>query len=219
VLPDIDVVVEATRSGFEQFVVVKSPSAVSNVDQILLPLSGAGVASTTEDASGSLTIRDKSGSRTVRVPTPMMWDSQLTPNDESPANSTAVDIAVRQPAAQRKSATVSDGDGSGVTLVLTPDPKWLTNPETKFPVTIDPQINRVLTTFDTTVSEGSTVDQGGADYLRLGPTTGTSPKKSRSFVHWDSTALRGKQITAARAYFFNWYSTTCTPLSLGGVDY
>jgi hypothetical protein len=61
--------------------------------------------------------------------------------------------------------------------------------------------------------EGSSADQGGADYLRLGATTATAPKKARSFIHWDTSQLRGMHVTSARTYFYNWYSTTCAKTS------
>ncbi|MEV6596829.1 DNRLRE domain-containing protein [Actinoplanes sp. NPDC051346] len=206
VLPQTDLVVEATRSGFEQFVVAKSPAAVPHLDEVLVPLSGKRVAAIDEDATGSLEVEDSAGRMVASVPTPMMWDAQLASNGESPARMTELDVTAQQP---KPAARQTSQGGRQAALKLTPDATWLKDPATKYPVTIDPQINKLLTTFDTTVSEGSSADQGGADYLRLGVTTEAKPKKSRSFVNWDITALRGKQITAASAHFFNWYATTC----------
>jgi len=48
---------------------------------------------------------------------------------------------------------------------------------------------------------------------RPGLTTEATPKKARAFVHWNTSAIRGKQITAATAHFYNFYSTTCTATS------
>ncbi|MDI6105972.1 RHS repeat-associated core domain-containing protein [Actinoplanes sp. NEAU-A12] len=224
VLPDTDLVVEATRSGFEQFVVAKSPAAVPHLDEVLVPLSGTRVAAVDEDATGSLAVEDSAGRKVASVPTPLMWDAQLAPNGESPARVTQVEVTAEQPKTKSKAKAsaknATPAPAGPATLKLTPDVKWLTDPATKYPVTIDPQINKLLTTFDTTVSERSTADQGGADYLRLGVTTEATPKKSRSFVQWDSSALRGKQITAASAHFYNWYSTTCaqTPWEIWTTD-
>lgn len=216
VSPGIDVVVEATRSGFEQFVVVKTPAALPAVKSLSFPLTGAGVGSVTEDSTGSLEVKNRQGKAMGTVPTPLMWDAQLAPNGETPARTAEIDVAVRKPAKASGARTLarSESEPTGsVTLQLNPDQAWLTDPKTRYPITIDPQISKLTTYFDTTVSEGTSADQGGADYLRLGVTTSASPKKSRTFVKWNTSALRGMEITAARTYFYNWYSTTCSKTS------
>jgi hypothetical protein len=216
VLPGIDMVVEATRTGFEQFVVVKTPSAVPHVKSLSFLLTGTGVGSVTEDSTGSLEVKNPAGKTVGSVPTPLMWDAQLAPNGETPARTAEVDTAVQKPAPSaglRSSARTAETATGSVTIQLSPDEAWLTDPKTKYPVTIDPQISKLASTFDTTVMEGSSADQGGADYLRLGVTTAAAPKKARSFVHWDTTELQGMHITSARTYFYNWYSTTCAKTS------
>jgi hypothetical protein len=222
VLPGVDLVIEATRSGFEQFVVLKSPAAVSRVRDLKIPLAGANLGKVQENADGSLNVTDKAGKRTASVPAPLMWDSQVMPNGETPANTVALDVqaATSRPAAGKTTASKNtasaragqpDDTGPGtVSLTLSPDETWLRDPATKYPVTIDPQINRLLTTFDTTVMERVSADRGGANYLQLGVTTSDTPQKARSFVKWDSDALMGKHVESARAYFYNWYSTTCS---------
>lgn len=209
VRPDVDLVVEATRTGFEQFVVVKSPGGVGYVDDLTLPLTGAGVTAADEKADGSFDLTDDNGRVTASVPTPLMWDSRVSANGETPANAIPVAVDASSEHAMAESHTTTDATDV-VTLELSPDKNWLTDPATVYPVTIDPQIDRLLTTFDTTVMEGVTTDRGGANYLQLGPTTATTPRKARSFVKWDSADMVGMHITKARAYFYNWYSTTCT---------
>jgi hypothetical protein len=212
-MPDVDLVVEATRTGFEQFVVLKSRAAVGQIDQLSLPLQGAGAARVTEDSDGGFDIVNDSGKVIAAVPTPVMWDAHVAADGESPTRSAEIDVEVAAaPVATAKSRAVPGhgADAPGVALSLSPDEAWLTSPDTRYPVTIDPQINRLVTAFDTTVMEGVAADRGGANYLQLGATTETSPKRARSFVKWDSADLRGKRITTARAYFYNWYSTTCT---------
>lgn len=214
VLPGVDLIVEATREGFEQFVVLKSAAAADHVDKLSLPLSGAGLADVTEDPDGGLELTTETGQVVATVPTPLMWDARTAANGESPARSTPIDVeAAPEPQPDGRHVTrpgVADTPVEQVGLTLSPDEAWLKDPRTRYPVTIDPQINKLMTTFDTTVMEGVTADRGGSNYLQLGVTTETKPKRARSFVQWDTTALRGKQITAARAHFYNWYSTTCT---------
>jgi hypothetical protein len=205
VKPGVDLIVDATREGFEQFMVLKTPAAVEHVDELSLPLSGAGVVGVAEDPDGGLELTDRTGKVVAVAPTPLMWDARTTANGETPARSAPIALEAGDTAGPRPGA--SDAE---VTLTLSPDKAWLKDPATRYPVTIDPQINKLLTYFDTTVMEGIAADRGGANFLQLGATTEAKPKRARSFVKWNTAVLRGKQITASRAYFYNWYSTTCT---------
>ena len=198
----IDLVVEATRTGFEQYVIVKTRDAVGRIPALALPLSGKGLASLSPDDSGGLTLKDAKGRAIATVPAPEMWDSQRAPGSGEPLRRTLV-AATSEPAAQ----------AGGFTLRMQPNRGWLTDPATQFPVTIDPQINALYTSFDTYVRESDTVDRSSATDLQLGYAGGTINKQSRAFVHWPVSALAGKQITAATVYFWNFYSTTCTATS------
>ncbi len=208
VLPGIDLAVEATRTGFEQFVVVKSRDAVARVSELSLPLSGKSLASHTRDATGALVLKNKSGRTIATSPTPQMWDARVGTDGETPARRADVKTVVKKRAARAASPGRS-ATAPGVDVTLTPDLTWIKDPATAFPVTIDPQI-AVGTVFDTYVTDGDTGDRGGANNLQIGLLSGAGGKRTRSFVSWDTTALRGKQITAATASFYNYYSTTCS---------
>ncbi|MEV4637543.1 RHS repeat-associated core domain-containing protein [Actinoplanes sp. NPDC049548] len=208
VLPGIDLAVEATRTGFEQFVIVKSREAVARVSELSLPLTGKAVVSHTRDASGALVLKDKSGRTVATSPTPQMWDARVAADGETPARRTDVKTAVKKRAARAASAGRS-ATPTGVDVTLTPDLAWINDPATTFPVTIDPQV-AIGTVFDTYVTDGDTGDRGGANNLQIGLLSGANGKRTRSFVSWDTTALRGKQITSASVSFYNYYSTTCS---------
>lgn len=208
VLPGIDLAVEATRTGFEQFVVVKSREAVARVSELSLPLTGKAVASHTRDASGALVLKNKSGRTIATSPTPQMWDARTAADGETPGRRTDVKTVVKKRPARAASVGREAAPG-GVDVTLTPDLAWIKDSATTFPVTIDPQI-AVGTIFDTYVTDGDTGDRGGANNLQIGLLSGANGKRTRSFVSWDTTALRGKQITAASVSFYNYYSTTCT---------
>ena len=209
VRPGVDLVVEATRTGFEQFVVLKAPAAAAHVEELTLPLTGGGVTSAEEHRDGSIDLTGANGDVTASVPTPLMWDARVSANGETPAKTVALNVAA-VPVAEAAATPAAKGRDSGVALELNADQDFLHDPSTRYPVTIDPQIDRLLTTFDTTVMEGVSADRGGANYLQLGVTSSAQPQKARSFVKWDSSELAGEYITQARAYFYNWYSTTCT---------
>ncbi|WP_405095463.1 RHS repeat-associated core domain-containing protein [Micromonospora sp. NBC_01412] len=202
----IDLVVEATRTGFSQFLTVKNRQAVDRLPALAFPLTGKGLSSFSQDSSGGLLLKDAKGRPIAAVPAPEMWDARRNPGTEEPTRRTVVAAKSERPTAQSAQA-------NGLTMRLTPDLTWLKDPATQYPVTIDPQINPLYTTFDTYVKEGDNVDRGGANDLQLGLLAGTPNTKARSFVHWGVSALRGKQITSATVNFWNFWSNTCTATS------
>ncbi|MFG3679405.1 RHS repeat-associated core domain-containing protein [Micromonospora chalcea] len=205
IAPGIDLVVEATRTGFSQFLTVKSRDAVDRLPSLALPLTGKGLASLTQDSAGGLTLLNAKGKPLATVPAPQMWDARRAPGSEEPTRRTMVRTKAERPAAANRGAAAN-----GLTMRLQPDLTWLKDPATQYPVTIDPQVNPLYTSFDTYVKEGDTVDRGGANDLQLGLLAGSPNVKSRAFVHWPVSALAGKQITSATVYFWNFWSNTCT---------
>ncbi|WP_433349470.1 RHS repeat-associated core domain-containing protein [Micromonospora sp. CA-111912] len=202
----IDLVVEATRTGFSQFLTVKNRQAVDRLPALAFPLTGKGLSSFSQDSSGGLLLKDAKGRPIAAVPAPEMWDARRNPGTEEPTRRAVVSAKSERP-------TARSGQANGLTMRLSPDLAWLKDPATQYPVTIDPQVNPLYTTFDTYVKEGDNVDRGGANDLQLGLLAGTPNTKARSFVHWGVSALRGKQITSATVNFWNFWSNTCTATS------
>lgn len=190
--PGVDLVVESTRQGFEQFLVVKNRAAVDQVAAVTYGFGGPGAAAATKAADGSITLSGKGGRESVQIPAPLMWDAKKTPVG-TPVN--------RRPVRTELADT---------TLTLAPDLAWLRNPSTTFPVTIDPTLNPASTTFDTYVQESVTTDRSGETDLQIGLLATTPPTLTRSFLTWDTTVLVGKQINAATVSFWNYWSHTCT---------
>ncbi|BBH70021.1 hypothetical protein ACTI_67060 [Actinoplanes sp. OR16] len=206
VKPGIDLVVQATVNGFEQFTVVKSAQAAEHVGEIVLPLTGPGVASVSEDKRGRLRVRGADGRPQAKIPTPMMWDAGS---------------AVRGEAPQRRqvSADVVKTAGAGsTTLSLKPDKAWLTSPDTVYPVTIDPYFDWSTTAYSTTVVTGYPTGWPDADSLFVG--SYNADIKARSFITWWANALPGLRIDSAIAHFANAYSTSCsaTPWEIWTTD-
>nr|WP_192772146.1 DNRLRE domain-containing protein [Plantactinospora soyae] len=200
-LPGVDLVVEATRLGFEQFLVVKTRSAIGQVDQVRFPFTGPGAAVSSRNPDGAITLADRAGKETARIPAPLMWDAKKTVTG---------DPAVRKPV-----RTDVTNRADRVELTLTPDPTWLRSSSTAFPVTIDPTVNPLTTTFDTYVRETVSTDQNQENNLQIGLLATTPPTLARSFVSWDTTVLVGKQITAATVSLWNFWShpLDCDPVS------
>ncbi|MEV0394992.1 DNRLRE domain-containing protein [Polymorphospora rubra] len=198
VMAGVDLVVEATRVGFAQSLVVKDRTAVERVRRVVLPLTGSGAAGASRDGDGVITLTGGSGAETARIPAPLMWDARRN--------------AVGSPAVERLVDTTAEPRGAGVDLVLTPDLDWLRDPSTVYPVTIDPTVNPTVT-FDTWVQQADTTNRSGANDLRLGVLASTPPAIARSFLEWNSAVLTGKQINSATVSFWNFWSHTCDPVS------
>ncbi|MGN9805303.1 DNRLRE domain-containing protein [Micromonospora sp. L32] len=196
VRPGVDLVVESTRTGFEQFLVVKNRAAVAQVSALSLPLRSKGVA-LTDDKRGGFEIRNKGGAVVGVSPQPEMWDAQVDPKSGE---------RVRRAKVAKKVGTAKAGR---LAMTLTPDERWLTDPKTVFPVTIDPAVT-LKPNYDAFVQSDYTSDQSAATELKLGTYDGGTTK-ARSFLRFDGLDwLKGKQVQAATLYLWEHHSWSCT---------
>jgi hypothetical protein len=204
VLPGVDLVVQVTASGFEQYTVVKSAAAAKYVKKISLPLAGLGVASATVENNGRMKVLGSGGRQQAEIPTPMMWDSRSATRG-GPLKPRRVTVdRVNTNAASTDKATAATAP---VTLNLAPDQQWLTAPDTVYPVIIDPYVDWSTTAASTTVVKGYSTGWPTADSLFVG--TADSTFSARSFVTWYANALQGKWVESATANFANPYSNSC----------
>ncbi|RZU51293.1 deoxyribonuclease NucA/NucB [Krasilnikovia cinnamomea] len=210
-MPGVDLIVDATATGFEQYVVVKSPAAAARVRDLSIPLTGSHVASIDKDERGHLRVRDKHGTPLAAIPAPVMWDADGPANRPVAARATELKIiAAPAPAvAGRATRSLAAASSTTVSVRMSPDQGWLTDPATTYPVTLDPQIDRLLTPGSTTVVQGYETGWNDADSIFLGALSST--QAARALVDWDTTQLRGMEITEATAYFFNSYAHVCAP--------
>lgn len=160
VFPDVDLRMTATSAGFTQTIILKSPDAASNPDlqQLNLGLLGSDL-TVQEGLDGSLSAVDGAGGGTVfTAPAPLMYDS--TPEGRSAAGVEPSPVAATLAAKTHRAVSASPvlhaaaddpaDDGShaaqvgvdlsdgGRTLALTPDQALLADPDTVYPVMIDP---------------------------------------------------------------------------------
>lgn len=164
ILPDVDLRLTATRTGFTQLVVVRTPAAAKNpaLDTLRLGLKADGLA-LKEAADGTLTAVDKgAGGVVFTAPTPVMWDSsRKAAENTTGAKPKAAPAAPAAQAAAAPAATGTTGQADDYAphedakvsriavdfpaaldrLVLTPDQTMLDDPATVFPVMIDPAWN------------------------------------------------------------------------------
>ncbi|NUT95220.1 MAG: DNRLRE domain-containing protein, partial [Saccharothrix sp.] len=183
--PGVDLVVEATSTGFEQFLVVKHPAAAAHAATLTLPLVSHSL-TLVDQGQGALGVVDAGGRVVGRVPAPRMWDGTRT---------------------REKAVGVTATGGPGrADLALHADRTWLDDPATAYPVTIDPSVT-INPTGDTYVKQGVTIDHSGATDLQLGNSGGVA----RSFLQWPTAAFAHGRITSATLKFWNFWSGSCTP--------
>ncbi|MEV6979326.1 ricin-type beta-trefoil lectin domain protein, partial [Kitasatospora sp. NPDC093806] len=193
--PGVDLLLKATRTGFEQFLIVKDRSAVSQTGTVTIPLDTTGL-NVVPQQDGSIQLVDKgTGKQAVKIPAPVMWDAAVDEASQEHLNRAPVTMEVR-------------GQGSDTELVFTPDAAFLADAKTQYPVTIDPIVD-VGTTYDTFVQSNIDADNSAADELKLGSYDGNV--KARSYLTIPGGSFNGKQILDAKLHLFNSHSSSCTP--------
>jgi hypothetical protein len=200
VLPQVDLVLTANRTGFEQHVVVNqrpSRATLAGLAALQFPLDtrGATVRQTTNDEL----VIEKGGKVVGTGAAPLMWDARIDPGTDEP-------VAVRPVGLDLAAPTVA---GTDATVVLSADQSFLTDPGTVYPVTIDPTqaLGPIGTTF--VQSNISNTPQGGSTELRTGTYGGGVV--ARSFVKFDVSPAFDRVITSATLGLWEFHSYSCTP--------
>ncbi|MFG3308540.1 RHS repeat-associated core domain-containing protein [Streptomyces wuyuanensis] len=197
-VPGADVVVEATRTGFEQFVDIKEKPA--DGFSYTLPLKTKGL-KVEQQADGSVLFTDSKSKKTAVMPAPVMWDATVDP--VSGKHTRQVNVGMKVVKAK-----------GGVDLVLTPDAKFLADPATKYPVTVDPSTSSLSNVFDTYVQQGTTVDWSTDVELDLGnPGTKNADgtyRTARSFISWNTAPIADALVMDAKLSLWNFHSANYT---------
>ncbi|NEB34259.1 LamG domain-containing protein [Streptomyces sp. SID14446] len=149
VLPGVDLTVHSLTDGYSELLVVKSADAAKNpaLTQLKLGVDSAGV-DLQETAGGGLQAVDQAAGGVVfQAAKPMMWDSAVA----SGPRTQILKGSATEATASAQAAGDGPGDAANVApigvevapddseLRLTPDQGMLSDPETTFPVYIDPQ--------------------------------------------------------------------------------
>ncbi|MEU4395565.1 DNRLRE domain-containing protein [Kribbella sp. NPDC023855] len=168
VKPGVDLVVEATRTGYQQRLVVKTRQAAVQLKQLRMPWKAEG----------------------GDVPAPTMWDSTVVSGEHT------------------RTAAVGLGRAKGA-LLLTPDARFLSDPQTVYPVTINSSETSDAN-FDAFVQSSYSTDQSGAGELKIG-TNDSGANKAKSYLRFDNQNwLWDKQIQAATLNLWEHHSYSCT---------
>ncbi|RDG37915.1 sugar-binding protein [Streptomyces corynorhini] len=192
-LPATDLLIESTRTGYEQFLELKDRSAVDANGQVTYRLAAKGLTAKAHE-DGSITFTDAKGRAAGVLPSPVMWDARLDKNSGEHTHTAKVGVKLAQ-------------EDDAIAITLTPDAAFLADPETRFPVVVDPTVN-VGAGFDTFVQEGYTTDQSTSTELKIG--NNGSGQRARSFLAFPMKNITGKQIKAAKLNLFEFHSWSCT---------
>lgn len=133
VLPDVDLRVNASVTGYSYALVVKNADAAKNpaLRRVELKTETKGLRLATNDAGG-LRALDDSGAEVFSGPGAQMWDSSGKP-EPGAGGEESVDTPSPGDKLARMTMTVEDG-----AVAVTPDPALLTGSATTYPVYIDP---------------------------------------------------------------------------------
>lgn len=195
-VPGADVVVEATRTGFEQYVTIKQRPTADGYTYTM-PLKAKGLKAK-QQADGSVVFTDaKTGKKRAVMPAPVMWDATVDKVSGEHTHRAKVGLKVVR-------------HGSNIDLVFTPDAGFLADKKTKFPVTVDPSTTALGNVFDTYVQQGETVDWSADTELDLGnPGTKNAdgtPRIARSFITWNTSPISDALVSSAKLSLWDFHS-------------
>ncbi|WP_169577217.1 DNRLRE domain-containing protein [Sporichthya polymorpha] len=202
VQPGVDLVLTATRTGFEQYFIIKERPEPGEAPTFRLPVTGDEV-SVKETTQGGLAVVDDTGAKVAVAPVPMMWGDEISATSGEPAEQAVVDMTVNPTA-------------SGGEVVLKPDPAFLADADITYPLIVDPAVV-VYTSSDTLIQNDLNSNQNGGVELKAGSYNGGSTK-ARSLIKFHVADLRsdaGTEVLEADFYLYNTYSSSCTKTPVG----
>ncbi|MFJ6213881.1 hypothetical protein ACIQGZ_11200 [Streptomyces sp. NPDC092296] len=243
VLPDVDLRLTADVSGVSQIFVVKTREAAHNpaLRQLTLQLASNGL-KVRENAQGGLEAVDSgAGGVVFRAPLPVMWDSPAAPASDEPARHAAAGPAGARSAPLPDAAETAGGPvPSGIeqathtapiqvdvadeqdALLLTPDRALLDDPDTRYPVYIDPTWDSPKATDWVGVSRAypnqpywhfSNKSDFGMGFCGADPACAPSDVK-RVLYQVPTTKFAGKHILSAEFVAHETHSYSCTARSV-----
>nr|WP_255672839.1 LamG-like jellyroll fold domain-containing protein [Glycomyces amatae] len=168
VFDGVDLLVEASATGFAYQLEVMTPEAAANPELARIEVELGGTLEVAQDAaSGTVTATDPSTGETAFVAAnALMWDSSVPASADIPAGGPIQSFAEAL-AATDTGSDIDPGDPGrveamevaleGTTLAISPDAALLADPATVFPVIIDPSFESAINAW-TTVGSGQYAD-------------------------------------------------------------
>jgi RHS repeat-associated protein len=188
-----DLVVTATNTGFTHNIVLREAPAGPLTLTVPIVAHGAAVV---ETATGGVVVKTRRGERVAQAPAPLMWDS-------------SEDAEGNPEASRRVDMTIETTPGGGSTMILKPDVKLLADPDTVYPVTIDPAFTTYAASDTWVQTPDFTSSQSTSPNLVVG-TYDAGTHVARSFLKFNNYSWTGKQVVSADLVLRNWQSGSCT---------
>ncbi|MFG1654361.1 LamG-like jellyroll fold domain-containing protein [Micromonospora sp. NPDC049275] len=215
VMPDVDLVVRATPTGFTHVLVVRSAKAAKNpaLREVALKLGGDAKLSRAHDGSLQAVA---GGAPLAQAEPAIMWDSSAGKRQaaQDRAREASSARAAGDGARTAKVATRVAQDGG---LRLVPDAVLLDAPSTSFPVYVDPAWSVARSKWAYATSDGCTntdYTYARVGYSPEGPCVGS---RFRSYFEFPTTSgsisLKGKHIESAYVQMKLRHSWSCTDTS------
>ncbi|WP_219519576.1 LamG-like jellyroll fold domain-containing protein [Nonomuraea ceibae] len=180
-----DLMVTALPTGFRHDVVLRERPAGPVEFRIPIRTEDAEVEIT---KSGELRLSTATGKRLASAPAPVMWDAA---GARSAGRHASVEAAVHK------------NSGPTSVLVLKPDPKWLADPATRYPVTIDPTTTLGVTQEASIMSPSGRMGvagQVGRFQACNGCGSGNPTREDRlmrALLAFDTAPITGRQVVKA----------------------
>ncbi|BCL14612.1 LamG-like jellyroll fold domain-containing protein [Micromonospora sagamiensis] len=211
VFPDVDLVANVTVEGFSHVLVLKTPEAANlpELRDLRLGVTGEGLDIEETEDGGVLALDPTTGNPVLEADAPTMWDSGIPQGNTAAGHPSGTaknqhpnDASARGPGEDSRVARVGLDYAQG-TLRLTPDAAMLADPDTTYPVYVDPVWQ------GSTNSAWAMVDSGypseeywkfdGKRHERIGlcPNSCNSSKVKRLFYRL-ATPYAGKTILEAK---------------------
>lgn len=194
-----DLVVSVTGSGLNAWIRLnKAPAADEPVFNLGLQTHGVDVA----ESDDSLLLKSKAGKEIGHTQHLVAWDARQDYAGD-PAHFVPLDAQLSKTSTK-----------SGVTrsnLALTTPAGFLTDPQVKYPVIIDPNIAEVTRSGDTWVAPGVTTPQGDDYRVMVGKSSTTaSVGEMRSYLRWDNSQISGKSVLSASVKLYQYAAASCS---------
>ncbi|MGW2145102.1 DNRLRE domain-containing protein [Nonomuraea bangladeshensis] len=190
--PGADLVLTALPTGFRHDVVLRERPSGPVEYKFLIKTDGLKLA---ETERGELRLTDDKGKTVASAPAPVMQDS---PEQAGRAR-------------QGKIATEVSTEGNQQVLILKPDPSFLSDPRTRWPVTVDPTVTLGVQAYRTIYEPCEDGTQLTSAEMRTGIIDGSWPWEgcgdhaeeeqdvpARSLIKFDTSSLAGKNVVDAR---------------------
>lgn len=204
VWPGVDVVVDARRSGFEQWFVLTDRDTVGalpggDVVSWSLPVKTKGLTAKLE-ADGSVAFRDAQGVVVSTLVAPQAWDAVVDQSSGLPSNRAPVTLGISQRGRGRATLTVSV------------DRAWVMHEDRVFPVTVDPTYASATASpsFDTRATQGIVTPAPSDPELWAG-TYSSGTNIARSYLNFSTAPFKNKQVMSAELSLYQTWAWSCRP--------